>query len=414
MISSRNTPGGDAASGSHDPHAQKTSENLAAIEAEIRNGARALYGPAPALVCDLLEYLKKQGNSRQRLIVERVERLQQKLKLREQEVCGKPTQVQGLFRVLDGGSSASGGTPNIEARTIPARIVQMRRDAGPAVPDAITLVLHVAFAGTVTVIEILLFEAGLDVAFTEVVGAPTQAVSNGMLSFVCLTVIIGGVSAFKDASERTKKWMRKINRFAVGCFLTGSVLFVGNAVFRTLSDAAAADSFDVTDTSTIGAVGYIGLSLVFGSGGFIAWMTSHHSLLRVKDLFGKGSHALGLKRRAALMERDWLDDNAQLAAAKHDLEEVREELEHVEQAAVNRASALCVPALTAAQGLLTQLDLYGQGSPNIVPDPLMEEALSYDREMLREKVERFASESEPAAILAKLHPTRPTRKRSAK
>jgi hypothetical protein len=401
--------GGDADSRSGDAVACETSELEVAIERAIRSDASRFKFPSISLVLSLLEAVELQLSRRQRRVLAKIERLLARAEIQGEEIKPELARQRGYVHIVHAGQGTAGASPStppadmtVPAHSLPALIKQKRHEAGAIAPNAVKLIIHAVCAGTVVAIEITLFHAALGVAFEPIAGAPTQAISNGMLAFVCLTAIIGGLWSFQDASERMKRLLKKISRIAVGGFVAGSGLFVGNAIFRSLFDSASAANFDVTDTGSIGLLGSIGLALVFGSGGTLAWMASHHSLNRIKTLFDQLTHSFACRNQAARMERDMLDGTGELASAQHELDEIAEARANAAWTVAVRVSALCAPAVTAGHTLLTQLDLGGAPTSDLVPDPLTAEALTYDRKVLRKKVTRLEQQAEPAAILRKI------------
>jgi hypothetical protein len=393
------------ASRREDGFVHEPSESQAAIEIAIRSDASRFKFPSISLVLSLLELVEQQLSRRERRVLARIERLLAKIEILDEEFKPKLARQRGYVHIAHAGqvnASASSSTASadmtVRARTLPALIKQTRHEAGAVAPNAVKLSVHIICAGTVVAIEIALFHAALSVAFEPIVGAPTQPISNGLLAFVCLTAIIGGLWSFQDASDRTKRALKRVSRIAVGCFVAGAGLFAGNAIFHALFESASAANFDVTDTDSIGVLGTMGLALVFGSGGTIAWMASHHSLNRIKTLFDQLAHSLRLRSQADRLEREMLDGADELAAARHELEEIAQARADANWTVAVRVSALCSDAVTAGHTLLTQLDLGGAPTPDLVPDPLMAEALTYDRKVLRRKVAQLAAQAEPAAI----------------
>ncbi|MCP1469482.1 hypothetical protein J3E64_001157 [Sphingobium sp. OAS761] len=396
-----------AASGREDAFALENAALASAAEAAIREGGRSFVATPMGLILELRGHLWDGLTNRERGLLEQTEALLARMDLRQEVVRAEPARLWGYVRVLDtagldDGTLLAGNATTPAARTITARIVQTRREAGAVVPNAIKLVAHMTSAGIVVAIEIVLFHSALNIALEPVLGSPTQAMSNGILALVCFTAIIGGAWSFQDAGERTKSLIRKASRVAIGCFLAGSAAFVGNAIFRSLYDSASAANFDVTDTGGIGFFGSLGLALVFGSAGLLAWVGSHHSLGRIRELFGQLSKSLSLRADAARLEREHLADTAALVSRQNELEAVRRDLADIDLITARRVSALCAGSIAAGHKLLTQLDLYGAPKPNLIPDPLTEEALSYDRDVLRKKIERLEESSEPSAIYSRI------------
>lgn len=406
-----------AASGPEEIFASDTVALSAAAEATIRQASESLMVPGTGTVLDLREGLRGGLSRRERRLLEKIETLAIRLELQEEFVSAEPSYLQG-YRSVTAKSylvsdKAISGT-NATARTLAGRIVQLRREAGPILPSAIRLGAHSVCAVVVIGIEIAIFHSGLEFAFAPVAGAPDPVISNSLLMLVCLTAIIAGLWAFQNAGERTQGLIRKISRIAIGCFLVGSAAFVGNAIFRSLYDATTSAAFDASDTGGLGLLGSVGLALVYGSAGLLAWVASHHSLGRVRQLFSKLAQALGLRMQATRMERDRFADHAELVSLRHDLECVRDDLSQIDLVTARRVASLCADAAAAGHALLMQLDLSGTRNLNLVPDALTEEALSYDRDVLRAMVKRFEAGIEPCVIRARIHAALSPAKRKSK
>ncbi|MEJ7926003.1 hypothetical protein WG908_04435 [Sphingobium sp. AN641] len=91
---------------------------------------------------------------------------------------------------------------------------------------------------------------------------------------------------------------------------------------------------------------------------------------------------------------------------RHELHEIQSEQENSDLLTAQRVSALYAGPIASGQWLLNQLEISGDGKPNLIPGPLLEEALSYDRDVLRKKLARLVEETEPASILAKMRKAR--------
>ena len=386
-------------------HAQKTDNSEQQHEKDIREGARSLTVPGTALLYELLVPTSRALKSRERDSLEKLAQIDRMVEIQTETVRAEQTRQQGYPHVVGtglNGSSANGTDGHLPARTIPAKILAIRKEAEPIGANAVKLVVHIGAAGAVIMIEITLFHGALDVAFEPILGAPTQAMSNGLLAMVCLTAVLAGLWSFGEAGERTKRWMKKLSMVAVATFLAGSALFVGHAIHDALNGGLAASEFDLEATGAMGPFGSLGLAVTFASAGALAWVASHHSLGRVRALATDIMRSLRLRKSAADMQRDYIVIGSEGAGQRHALEEVQEEYSRIEMATACRASALCAPYLSAGKRLITQLELNNGSLANFVPDPLIEEAMAYDLDLLRQKVAEFEAGTQPAALLKKL------------
>ncbi len=380
-------------------------QSLKEIEAQIRENARSLAAPATGLILELRGMLADQFSLHERALLAEIEKLAGQQRIGDASTEADPARMQGYIRAVEktrNTSDDTGPVTELPARTKAGRIKQLRKGAEPIAPNALKLAFHVVTAGILISIEITLFHSALEIAFEPVLGSPSQAISNGILALVCVTAILGGLKAFNDENPRSQKLLAVTSCIAVVTFLTGSALFVGNAIFSALYDTASAANFDVTDTGGIGMFGSLGLALVYGSSGILAWLASHNALHRIRALFGGIMRSIGLRQEAAKLEQGHFNNVAALTSAHHALADVQGKVASLDLLAAQRVSAICANAATAGRRLLTQLDLYGEAKSNLIPDALTEEAMAYDRNVLREKVVRFEAETEPAAILKRL------------
>ena len=405
---------GSSASRCEEVRAIALAGRAAEIEDLIREVLRCFKVPSDGVVLSLRDANLSELKGREANLLAELDALAEERQLLDGTVRPPATRQRGLMEIVakQMAVTASRGSldNHVPAETLPDRVAQLRRAANGTAHDVIGLLVHGAFAVTVVAIEVALFHGGLSITFPPVVGAPEQALSNGLLSAVSLTAVITGLAAFQSAGPKTKGIMTFLSRTAIACFLVGGSLFVGQAIFGSLVESQSAASFEIETADPFGPVAATGLALVLGSAGVLAWCASHYSLGRIREHGQSLTLAIGHRNEAVRIERMTLEIARRLAATCHELDQVREAVATVDETTAVRVSTLAEPAVAAGHALIAQLDLQGEAEPRSLPDELSDELLGYQREELRSLVVELKQSTTPSAIFARIRSAFPTTK----